>query len=65
MKKKEQKSQPHIVAGSGINFNSPKIKAAKTVDDLKKLEIYSHLTAKAQDTAYEELLAKIPVEEEV
>ena len=47
------------VHGVNVDLSHPDIKGAKTVADLKKLELYSHLPADQQKEAYEDLLKAI------
>lgn len=42
------------IAGSDINIEHPDIKG-KNIQDLKKLDIFSHLSKEDQDKAYAEL----------
>lgn len=44
------------IFGVGVQLNSPDIMAAKDLDDLKKLEIFSHLSEAEQQEAYSKLL---------
>lgn len=55
-----------LIQKVGVNLDSPDLKGKTTVEDLKKLEIFSHLTEKKQEESYAELLEKLqnPPEDE-
>lgn len=52
------------VAGVGIDLNNSSIKECKSVEYLKKLEIFNHLPEKQQESSYEELWNDINSKEE-
>ncbi len=60
MKQKKEKVQKAkdglvVIKKAGVNINAPAIKDAKTEEDLRKLNLFSHLTEKDQDEAYKDL----------
>lgn len=58
-----------VVAGSQINLDHSDFEVAKNVSDLKKLDVFGHLSKTDQEAAYKELLDALkgktpdPVEE--
>ncbi len=62
--KKPKNANLVMVAGVGVNIGSEEVASAKSIEDLQKLDIFSHLKEKDQTVAYTELLAKIPVQQE-
>lgn len=60
-KEKIPKAKPGLlyIRGVGVNTNSSAIKDAKTVEDLKKTELFSHLSEKDQEDAYSELAQQV------
>lgn len=48
-----------LIQKVGVNLDSPDFKGKTTVEELKTLEIFSHLTEKKQEEAYAELLKNL------
>lgn len=45
-----------IIKGVGVDLSHPDIKKAENIEDLKALDIFSHLSETEQEEAYQELL---------
>lgn len=51
-----------LIFDVGVQLDSPAVKACKTEDDVKKLDLFSHLSKKDQDEAAKQVLKALKEE---
>lgn len=52
------------ILGVGVNLDHPDVKDAESITDLKKLDLFSHLSEDQQAVAYKELWTALNADEE-